>query len=99
MSVAIRKGKNIKDNLNKIFDDLNFQTGERVFIKPNLCGRKPILPGENTSIEVAIALIKVLQSRQENIKIIIGHGGLLGSFDHSFDFNDVMKSSGFFRIA
>lgn len=93
MSVAIRKSKEIKKALNEIFHELGFHFGKRVFVKPNLCGRDPILPGENTSIEVMDALVEILLEKQ--CKIIIGHDKLLNSKDVIFSFDDLLKNSGF----
>lgn len=93
MTLAIRKGNNIKNNFAEIFSELNFKPGKRVFIKPNLCGRAPIYPGENSSLEVADALLKILTER--GCEVIIGHGALLGTFDHKTTFDQTLKESGF----
>lgn len=94
MSVAIRKDSNIKKALLEIFKELNFIPGRRVYIKPNLSGREPIIPGENTSVEVTDALIEVLQEAF-NSEVIIGHGALLGSYDEQVSFEQTLESSGF----
>jgi hypothetical protein len=47
-------------NIKRIFTELNFYPGQTIFVKPNLCGRVPILAGENTSLKVMDALIDVL---------------------------------------
>ena len=93
MAIAIRKNKNIKKALTEIFAELNFQPGKIVYVKPNLCGREPVLPGENTSIEVMDALLEVLLANGS--EVIIGHGELLGSVDHKTTFAETLKSSGF----
>ena len=85
---------NLKSLFLETFQTLNFHPGKRVFIKPNLSAREPILPGENSSLEVAKALsAALLESGAE--KITFGHGALLGSFDHQFTFERIIKSSGF----
>jgi uncharacterized protein (DUF362 family) len=94
MAVSIHKGRQIRVNLEKAFRDIGFQPGRRVFIKPNLCGRHPILPGENTSIHVMDALIDVLRGGGGG-EVVIGHGTLLASGDHKADFSDFLKDAGF----
>jgi uncharacterized protein (DUF362 family) len=93
MAVAIKRNKNPKKALDEAFAELKFIPGKKVFIKPNLCGRDPVLPGENTSVEVMDALIEILSFA--GCEIIIGHGELLGSQDHFTDFNKTLKDSGF----
>ena len=93
MSVAIQKGREIKTNLKKIFDELAFKPGKRVYVKPNLSGRDPVLPGENTSVEIMDALIEILN--EFDCEIIIGHGALLGSDDYVTSFSDTIKWAGF----
>ena len=94
MPVAVVRDNNIKSGLQQLFAGLGFTPGRRVFIKPNLCGREPILPGENTSVQVMDALIAVLQERS-CAEIVICHGQLLGSFDHDVPFNEMLHVSGF----
>ena len=93
MSIAIRKDDDIKSSISEIFEELNFKPKHKVYIKPNLCGREPIRLGENTSIEVLDALIDVLFDY--GCEIIIGHGALLGSSDHTTTFNDTLRQSGY----
>jgi uncharacterized protein (DUF362 family) len=93
MAVAIRRGTRIKNNLEEIFTELSFTPGKRVCVKPNLCGRMPILPGENTSIEVLDALLEILLSR--GCEVSIGHGALLGSRERQTSFAETLRESGF----
>jgi len=93
MAIAIRKDNNLSTSISELFDELDFKPRHRVYIKPNLCGREPIRLGENTSIEVLDALIDVLYSY--DCEIIIGHGALLGSSDHTTTFNDTLRQSGY----
>jgi hypothetical protein len=44
VSVSITKTNNISTTLETLFADLRFTLGKRVFVKPNLCGREPVLP-------------------------------------------------------
>lgn len=97
MSVYIKKNKNYRKAVSDLLDEIDFNFGKKVFIKPNLCGRLPILPGENSSFEVTEALIDELVFR--GCEVLVGHGALLGSHDHKFDFKDVMKTSGFGRLS
>jgi len=98
MTISIKESKSLSDFRKIIkdsFEDLSFTPSGVVYIKPNLSGRAPVLPGENTSIEIMDALIDVLY--EYKCEIIIGHGALLGSFDHKFTFEDVIESSGFIK--
>jgi uncharacterized protein (DUF362 family) len=96
MAVAIRKGLELEKNITELFAELNFLPGKSVFIKPNLSGRAPVLPGENTSIEVMDALINVLKSAGVE-KIVIGHGELLPSVDHQTTWQETLDSSGYIK--
>ena len=49
MSLSIQQSINHRDAIEALFADLSFTPGKRVFVKPNLWGREPVLPGENTS--------------------------------------------------
>jgi uncharacterized protein (DUF362 family) len=93
MAVSIRKGTSIKNNLEEVFRELSFFPGKRVYVKPNLCGRMPILPGENTSIEVLDALLEILLSM--GCEVFIGHGALLGSGERQTSFAQTLRESGF----
>ncbi|OQB08351.1 MAG: hypothetical protein BWY18_00026 [Candidatus Cloacimonetes bacterium ADurb.Bin211] len=93
MAVFIRRSPNIQDSLVDIFKEMSFKPGKRVFIKPNLCGRVPIKPGENTSIHFMDALIEVLCA--EGTQVTIGHGSLLGSDEHQTTFEETLSQSGF----
>ncbi len=93
MAVSIRKGGDIRENLEAIFSELTFVPGKRVYVKPNLCGRLPILPGENTSIKVMDALIEALRAR--GCEVIIGHGALLGTRERHTPFVQTLRESGF----
>lgn len=93
MAIAIRKSDNIQSSLESIISELAFIPGKRVLIKPNLCGRMPIKPGENTSIPVLDALIDVLL--KWDCQVTIGHGALLGSEEHKTTFDETLVQSGF----
>ena len=95
MAIAIRKSDNIQSSLESIISELSFVPGKRVFIKPNLCGRAPIKPGENTSILVLDALIDSLVRR--DCQITIGHGALLGSEEQKTTFDETLEQSGFVK--
>lgn len=98
MSISIKKTSEtskISSLIKESFKEINFIPRGRVYIKPNLSGREPVLPGENTSIEFMDALVDILI--EYKCEIIIGHGALLGSFDHAFSFDDVIRSSGFIK--
>jgi uncharacterized protein (DUF362 family) len=93
MTIAIRKGKYITRNLEELFEELAFIPGKKVFVKPNLCGRRPILPGENTSIEVMDALVDVLTAFGS--EITIGHGALLAGAGTDVPYEVTLSDSGF----
>lgn len=94
MTVSIRKSNDIRQSLKDMFAELSFNPGSRVYIKPNLSGRDPIISGENTSTVVMDALISVLEEAGCK-EIVIGHGALLGSQDHQTSFAESLRSSGF----
>ena len=95
MSVSIRKGADIRKNLEEVFAELSFVPGKRVYIKPNLCGRSPVMPGENTSTAVMDALIDMFVSR--GCSVTIGHGALLGTRGRQTSFEQTLRESGFTR--
>lgn len=96
MSIAIRKGADIEKNFREIFSELKFVPGKKVYVKPNLSGRPPVLAGENTSVEVMDALLVVLRELGAE-KIVIGHGELLPSIDHKTTWQETLESSGFIK--
>jgi uncharacterized protein (DUF362 family) len=91
--ISIRRGKDIRKNLEAVMAELNFKPGRKVYIKPNLCGRQPVLPGENTSVAVMDALVAIL--RERGCEVIIGHGALLGDTPYEY----TLKAAGFDRYA
>ncbi len=95
MAIAIRKSDDIRLSLESIISELSFIPGKRVFIKPNLCGRAPIKPGENTSIAVLDALIDILV--RMDCQVTIGHGALLGSEEQKTTFCETLEQSGFVK--
>ena len=52
MAVAIRKGRDVHEGVKGLLSELGITPGKRVYIKPNLSGRAPVIPGENTSLQV-----------------------------------------------
>ncbi len=84
---------NLKEKINLALVDFNFSSSE-IFIKPNLGGRYPIIPGENTDpIFLKILLEELLNKKAR--KIIIGHGDLLGVPQKRFPFEKIIKEGGF----
>lgn len=47
MSISIQQSDDIRVALEAAFVDLNVLPDKRVFVKPNLCGREPVLPEES----------------------------------------------------
>jgi uncharacterized protein (DUF362 family) len=93
VAIAARNNNEYGVTIENLFSELGFKPGRRVFVKPNLCGREPVLPGENTSIEVMDALLSVLLLL--GCEVTIGHGELLGSFDQQTPFSETLKASRF----
>ncbi len=94
--ISIRKDLSIKESIENVLRELNFNLGKRIFIKPNLSGRFDIIPGENTSVEVMDALLDILLENGAK-EILIGHGAILGSIDHQVSFDTTLKESGFIK--
>lgn len=92
MAVAIRQSSDIYSSIEYIFKHLNIKPGKRVCIKPNLCGRYPVIPGENSSLDVMSALIEYLHKQGCNISMI--HDSLLGSEEDSIHFEDTLRWAG-----
>ncbi len=95
MTIAIRQSNEFCVGIEELFADLTFIPGKQVFVKPNLCGREPVSPGENTSVAVMDALLEVLQNRR--CSVTIGHGELLGTADNRTPFAETLHASGFDR--
>ncbi len=95
MTLHIHKAGNYSLAITDLFNNLGFRPRGTVFIKPNLSGRHPVMPGENSSIAVMDALLGILLSYE--CKVTIGHGELLGSPDNHIPFIETLRSSGFDR--
>ena len=92
MTVTGRQGKDIKNSIKNIFTDINIKPGKRVCIKPNWCGRYPVVPGENTSPEVLSALVEYLL--EQGCKVSLIHGALLGSGSDQVPFEKTIEWAG-----
>lgn len=94
MTVTVIKDKDVKSAIKKLFIDIDFKPGKRVCIKPNWCGRHPVVPGENTSPVVLSALVEYLI--REGCEVSLIHGALLGTSRESVPFDDTLKWAGIF---
>ncbi len=90
--------KNINNKIEEVFikafKELGLKPHGIVFLKPNLCGRPPILPGENSDPVFTKELVTFLLKNGAS-KVIIGHTSLLGTSDKAFPFEEVIKGGGF----
>ena len=94
-AIALQSGKiNLRENLLTIFESQNYKPKERILIKPNFSGRPPLIPGENTDPDFLRTLIELLLEKGSK-KVIIGHGGLLGTYDREYPFEQIVESGGF----
>jgi len=93
--IALKSGNsNLKENLLAIFKELNYSPKGRIFIKPNFSGRPPLIPGENSDPEFIKILAETLLENGAQ-EIIIGHGGLLGTADRKYPFEQIIEGGGF----
>lgn len=99
MAVALERydEKNLRRNIERLFEKLKFDPQGRIFIKPNLGGRTSVRKGENTNPEFLEAIIDILLEKK--CTIIIGHTSLLGTPDRNCPFEEVIKISGMERFA
>jgi len=96
MAVIVLKSNkdNIKQRFEEVFKKLNFLPRGKILIKPNFSGRPPVINGENTDPDILRKLVEILIDRGAK-KVIIGHGGLLGTLDKKFPFEKIIKEGGF----
>jgi len=98
MSLAIQGGAAPRFLVEQLFEELGFEPGRRVYVKPNLSGRAPVLPGENTSVAVMDGVIEALHGRGCE-EVIIGHGALLCTRENRVPFAETLRASGFDKYA
>ncbi len=82
------------ESFKKIFTHFNFVPHGKIFIKPNISGRPPLIPGENTNPEFLKELVEFLLKNGAE-EVIIGHGALLGTYDRQFPFDEIIEKGGF----
>ncbi len=83
--------------IRQILNDCKVTEHQAVFIKPNLGGRYPILKGENTDLDVVDALCDALE-RAGCRDIVIGHTSLLNFGKDKYDFDTLIRQSGFIKL-
>jgi len=98
VSLAIQGGAEPRQLLEQLFRELAFHPGRRVYVKPNLSGRAPVIPGENTSVAVMDNLIEALHARGCE-EVVIGHGALLCTRENRVPFSETLRASGFDKYA
>lgn len=96
MAFCIKPIADLCKTMIEIFDHFQFGPGRICFVKPNLCGRHRVRPGENTSISAMDALIAALREFGTE-KILIGHGALLGTSTTGEGFQQLLEASGFIK--
>ena len=83
--------KTLENHLRTLIKQIPSVTGCRVFIKPNLGGRYPIIKSENTDAVFLKVLCKVL-SEHNPTEIIIAHSSLIGfGYSKHCQFDDLIK--------
>jgi uncharacterized protein (DUF362 family) len=82
----------IKKEILNIFHEQRFVPRGKVFLKPNLSGRHPIMEGENTAVYFMEGLVHALIDLGIT-NIQIGHFSLLGTKDKSYPFETIIKDS------
>ena len=98
INVYSSKHESLNSIIKQIFLDFDLLKQKKVFIKPNLGGRCPIIKGENTRYDVLRNLCKVLEENgcQE---IVIGHGSLLNFGKAGYDFEALLINSNFYKLS
>ncbi|MFA4889213.1 MAG: DUF362 domain-containing protein [Candidatus Omnitrophota bacterium] len=83
--------------IRKLAQEFCLSKHKKVFIKPNLGGRYPIIRGENTSYDIVHELCGILKENgcQE---IVIGHTSLLNFGNDKYDFETLIKQSGLDKL-
>lgn len=87
-------GNTLRETFKKIFDELGIAPQGKILIKPNFSGRSPIIEGENTDPVFLKELAEFLIGKGAE-EIIIAHGGLLGTADRQYPFDQIIDSGGF----
>ena len=90
VSLSVQGGTQPRQLLEQLFQELDFRPGRRVYVKPNLSGRAPVIPGENSSVAVVDGLIE---------EVVIGHGALLCTRENRVPFAESLRASGFDKYA
>ncbi len=83
--------------LDMLFERVGYYPTGRVFVKPNLSGRAPILESENTTVYFMDGLLEVLHGR--GCDVVIGHSSLLGTVDCVYPFERVITDAGFAKYS
>ncbi len=92
------KGQGLHFLAEKIFLDFELGKYKKVFIKPNLGGRYPIIKGENTRYDILDAFCGILEDNDCQ-EVVIGHSSLLNFEKSKYDFKTLIKKSGFYRLS
>ncbi len=98
--IEVLKIKNrgiLQAEISRLLQEFSFKNIQEVFIKPNLGGREPVIPGENTSSEFMWNLCQSLKEFGVK-KIIIGHDSLLNFGRDKCGFEDIVKASNYDRL-
>lgn len=73
-------------------------SGGPVLIKPNLGGREPLVPGENTSASLLADLVGVVREFTSD-RVLLAHGSLLDPGGGRVGFDEIVRASGYQRLA
>lgn len=95
--LKIKDRKVLQSEISRLLTEFSFKSIPKVFIKPNLGGREPVIPGENTSIEFMQSLCLSLKDQGVK-KIIIGHDSLLNFGRDKCGFDDIVKASNYDQL-
>jgi uncharacterized protein (DUF362 family) len=91
------KKQTLQEIIGRIAKEFNLSKQNKVFIKPNLGGRYPIIRGENTSYDIMNELCKTLKNSKCK-EIVVGHTSLLNFGNEKYDFQTLMKHSGLEKL-
>lgn len=91
------KKQGVSSIIEQLVKDFEVSGHADIFIKPNLGGRYPIIPGENTSFDIMDELCGQL-TKLGCRDIAIGHTSLLNFGKDKYDFETLIQQSGFSKL-
>jgi len=92
------KKSSLDSVIKQLFLDFNLSKYKKVFIKPNLGGRYPIIKGENTDYNILDKICEIF-SINNCEEIVIGHTSLLSLSKSGYDFKSLINNSKFYKLS